>query len=426
MGNGKTHGMDAGVPPGPKDAGVPPKPKDAGTGLAGGVASADKNLGNKAVGSQKQPCQIKVLRAEVVEVSFQSHVKVYHRTDDSIVRAPHWREAQDVKDGAYSKRPAVYLVKSNAKTRDVTVIVRVKESKNITGDGKLMGYLRGRKEALRIEGKFPLSVGEHKVLAQIKELPDGIEWYYGDMTWGLEAASLGKSISLNPTRVEVFVVLDVPKDEIYQSKKGVWVEALRLICEKTGVVGMKESRKAAEKIGRYCHGSHGLKYDADIGMSYFDADAYGGKFSLYAYLRKFLTTVNCYDQAAALQALCGSLGIKLRWLFLQPYGFIKVTNLVGWGKCNNPFFKNPRYNKKKVVARNDPKRSLFGNHAFCGLDVYVLDACAGPHGGEEMRGSYIASSIDDKTTLYSKFPIPYNRPGNFGDLKTPFGLNEVE
>jgi hypothetical protein len=415
MGNGKTQGMDAGVPPGPKDAG-----------LTGGIASANKNLGNKSVASQKQPCQIKVLRAEVVEVAFKSHVKVYHRTDDSIVRAPHWREGLDVKEGAYSKRPAVYLVKTNAKTRDVTVTVRVKESKNITGDGKLMGYLRGRKGELRIEGRCPLSVGEHKVLAQIKELPEGIEWYYGDMAWGLEAAGLGKSISLNNTRVEVFIILDVPKDEIYQNKKGVWVEALRLICEKTGVIGIKEPQKAAEKITRYCHGSHGLKYDAVIGMSHFDADEYGGKFSLYAYLRKFLTTVNCYDQAAALQALCGALGIKLRWLFADPFGFIKVTNLIGWGKCNNPFFRNPTNNKNKIVARNDPKRSLFGNHAFCGLGIYVLDACAGPHCGDEMRGRYLDTSIDDKTNLYSKFPYPYNRRGNFSDIKTTLGLNEVE
>ena len=59
MGNGKTHGMDAGVPPGPKDAG-----------LAGGVTSANKNLGNKSVGSQKQPCPLKdkIKLVELVEV----------------------------------------------------------------------------------------------------------------------------------------------------------------------------------------------------------------------------------------------------------------------------------------------------------------------------------------------------------------------
>jgi hypothetical protein len=49
------------------------------------------------------------------------------------------------------------------------------------------------------------------------------------------------------------------------------------------------------------------------------------------------STVNCYDQAGIVQ-LATCLGVpsdRIKWLFKEPFGYIKETNLVGWGNTNN-------------------------------------------------------------------------------------------
>lgn len=143
---------------------------------------------------------------------------------------------------------------------------------------------------------------------------------------------------------------------------------------------------------------------------------------------RVFTHVNCYDQAAITEiALC--LGVaheQIHWEFHQVYGFIKDTQLVGWGDCNNPYFGNDPDNK---VYSNleDPNREPFRNHAYLswskklmnkaqyeeydtimkplkkyqdyaaaarkfeddnGLELFMIDACAGPHVGDETREKY--------------------------------------
>jgi hypothetical protein len=130
-----------------------------------------------------------------------------------------------------------------------------------------------------------------------------------------------------------------------------------------------------------------------------------------------LPDANCYDQAAALQALAGAVGIKLEWLFLDPFGFIKTTNLLGVGSCNNPFFKSN--STPKVIAQNNPNRTDFGNHAFCELNSKIWDACAGPHVGTEDRQQYLTASIDPTNHL--------SHPGGkITDITSETGITKVE
>ena len=239
------------------------------------------------------------------------------------------------------------------------------------------------------------------------------------MQWTMQLASPLKTVPMNSTLVELFFTLETPI-AVFQNRKGVWAEALRFLCAKANVVGKQTPQAAASAITTYCHGKHGLLYDsAGGGRSRYNVRSKGGEFALENYLLRTRQTANCYDQAAALQALCGSVGIELSWIFLDPYGYINKTNLLGYGDCNNPFFASD--GSPKVVDVNDRQRTPFGNHAFCEREGRILDACAGPHIGTETRGEYVEASIDTTTKLYA----PDWRPGTVADMVLCPGVQGV-
>jgi hypothetical protein len=146
----------------------------------------------------------------------------------------------------------------------------------------------------------------------------------------------------------------------------------------------------------------------------------GGSFELTRYMRREADDCNCYDQAAAIQTLSAALGIALGWRYLSPFGYIKTTQLVGVGWCNNPFFGSDA--SQKVVAVDSPERSAFGNHAFIAdAAELTLDGCAGPHVGEETAFQYLSASIDDTPALYrGRF-----RPGRVHDIVPTAGVRRV-
>lgn len=162
---------------------------------------------------------------------------------------------------------------------------------------------------------------------------------------------------------------------------------------------------------------------------------YGGFFQLSAWLDAFrnfkeqedsLTLVNCYDQAGAVE-VAASLGINynhIAWEFHQTHGYISTdAELVGWGPCNHPYFD--RDPKLKVLGETDPKRKPFTNHAFLSWSpnfnptiqfykvktdpsaftdctMFAIDACAGPHLGNEPRGVWVD-------------PLSYPNPSTYPD-----------
>jgi hypothetical protein len=189
--------------------------------------------------------------------------------------------------------------------------------------------------------------------------------------------------------------------------------------------GTSSVTDAIAKVVRYCHGPHGLYYDSEGGGgSQYNVSRSGGAFDLSGYMVRSKRFANCYDQAAALQALCGAAGIKLSWIYMQPYGFIRRTSLLGYGLCNNPFFRMPAFRAEKLVPLNDPRRTPFGNHAFCGYGGKVLDACAGPHIGNENPEEYVDRSVDSTPSLYpNRF---MSRPGTVADMYDSFlGVTSV-
>ncbi len=161
-------------------------------------------------------------------------------------------------------------------------------------------------------------------------------------------------------------------------------------------------------------------------------------------LRKYLSSINnldqscnCVDMAAVLQLYLKALGIAdVKFSVLQPFGYLKVTGLIGRGFSNNPFYGKSQGEKifgekgVTIVIRENQDRTYFGLHAFCILlekgnskspcdkcchnnlggnrnkiscenekietyECNVLDSCAGPHTGYETMSQYVNNTVDD-------------------------------
>ncbi len=351
------------------------------------------------------PVKVKVpdIMLEIIEVTWKSGIDTAR--NKAKIAAPHWAAGLDAKEEdkpdlqhypTGSQKPGVYLVKS--KKGVDTFEVKIKVTKNSTSEtsGKLLGNLSG----LYFDGKCDLSVGTHTATMKFKELPNVLTHLEGDASWGLEA-NLMSSLLPTKTRLELFVIFDKPMTFYTE---GVWAEALRFVFKKAAVGASAKAEDAIKKITNYCHTVHGMTYDTMQGASNFGSIPIGGYgFKLLNYIKKqgndaaIPNKVNCYDQAAAVQALSGALGAKVDWIFMQPYGFIKTTNLVGVGSCNNPFYKSN--GTAAIVVKSDPKRTAFGNHAYVYLNTKIHDSCAGPHAGTESLRQYLEAAIDAETSI---------------------------
>ena len=368
---------------------------------------------------------IVVFRAEIIEITFvtTTSVSLGEGSSRDTVMSPHWTngEMEDVKDGNFfSKRPAVYLTSETSKVAEIKV--RVVMSENITGNAHLQGNLGPI--SFDGQGEMPTSVGEHLVQVEIMGLPKGLQWVCGDAVWHASIPSMHRDFDLlSQTRLEFFALLDTPPATIYQS--GVWVEALRFLFDKAMVRHIERKVDAASRVVGHCHSSPEVLYDSYKGKSHFGVEHNGGCFKLSDYLDGYSSIcrfVNCYDQAGAVQSLCAALGVSLTWRFLEPFGHILPTNLVGVGVCNNPFFL--RTGTPPMIDPMDPRRIPFGNHAFCSIlisDLRALDACAGPHLGNEPFVEYMMASIDMQPGIY----IPPKVPGRFSDISRERGVNGV-
>lgn len=339
------------------------------------------------------------LEGEVLEIEWLGTLDVAR--DKAKVVAPHWSSGdaapedddpdkkQRWKSG--SKKPAVFDLESGAKPR-LKVKINITRSEQQPGDGTLTGQLG----ALSFEAQCPASAGSHEIELTVKGMPDTVAHFEGDVSWTLSTSASTCALS-HSTRLEMFVVLKKP---LAMYKNGVWAEALRFLFKKASMANLKKEADIAAAITRHCHTTHGMTYDTVEGSSQFGAgQTGGGSFRLMNYMAKAgkkANTVNCYDQAAAIQALAGAMGVKLDWIFLDPYGWIKPTSLVGVGLCNNPFFLSN--GSKKLMGADDADRTGFGNHAFARLGSGILDACAGPHTGNESMRQYLEAAIDGRRT----------------------------
>ncbi|UCH93934.1 MAG: hypothetical protein JSV88_27210 [Candidatus Aminicenantes bacterium] len=187
-------------------------------------------------------------------------------------------------------------------------------------------------------------------------------------------------------------------------------------------------------------------YCISYSTNYFTNNSYNG---ISLKLKEYLLSLNnpdqncsCIDMAAVLQFYLKALGISdVKFSVLGSFGYLKVTDLIGRGFSNNPFYGEIQSDKVfgekgvPVVIQESQWRTNFGTHAFCilpdkGLSpdpgdtdpckncchnmfdgngdkkpcengdtetrkCKVADSCVGPHTGYETMSQYVNNSVDD-------------------------------
>ena len=362
----------------------------------------------------------KYLKARVTKVRFKGTYRACREKKEIDPNDWHWPAGKP--DGyKKSKKAVVYQVKKD-KTPTATVMLKI-DSKGMSGNGKFTGTI-GK---LVFEGQTPLASGEHEVTVTLKEMPEFLHWARGMMTWEIDAGE--RAALAGVTQVELFFVFDDPASTKFFDPDGVWIEALRFIFKEARLEGTKQIKEGLGKVTQGCFALKTNLYEIKNGKRNF-----GGattKFNLAKYMKPAPRQdkaeddfVNCYDQAYAVVVFGGALGVTVGALFLEPFGFLKQTQLVGRGTCNNPFPTDKynaevgRYHARRAVASavgklftealpvltdfllvdaKDPDRSGFGNHMFCEHNTKIYDACAGPAQGAHDRTGYMVNSIDTNT-----------------------------
>jgi hypothetical protein len=360
-----------------------------------------------------QPCPLQaVFEAQVIGVQFLSPVPVSRRgatvgASADPDAALHWKLGLNVHEPNVpnaSMRPAVVLMRTRGESA-MMLRIRVTRSECISSAGEISATLGAL--TLRSTGPCPTSVGVHDVPARIVDLPAGIAWDRGDATWSVQVAPIG-TVALGTTRLEVVTVVNTPA---FFYTQGVSIEVLRMLCGQSGVLGLSATRTIASTLSEFCHGPMQSMYDTVGGASHFNAMGLGASgFRLAAYISPPPAgrerVVNCYDQAAGLTALAGAVGVYLTWKFMEPFGYLATSDLVGVGICNNPFFTTN--GTAPVVDVNAPNRTSFGRHAFtnfpslinsdAGLPQSIGDACAGPARFTGDLRAYVDSAVDQTRT----------------------------
>ncbi|KAI9687114.1 MAG: hypothetical protein M1822_002525 [Bathelium mastoideum] len=229
-----------------------------------------------------------------------------------------------------------------------------------------------------------------------RDVPWGVA---GNVVWRICVIETGQLIGLNSSRLEFYAFS--PKIAPLFPKSLVPIMLLRRF-----VLSRKTWTPDFSWEGYCCSlafHDFAFRYDIWDGRpSYGRVNNDGVYFRLHAYLSNIKAgpkLVNCYDQACIMK-ICLSLSPaidSLEWIFMKPFGFIKTTVLIGRGVCNNPFYGQAGRSKQRLCESNLPTRSKFNNHAFVrvgGADGKIVDACSGPHLGDETLGHFIDASID--------------------------------
>jgi len=369
--------------------------------------------------------KISRVRAEMQSITVNS--RIVPSLNGKSVKVPNWEPGVELNDNGGSKRPGVFEIGSpHSRGLAVDILIDGMEPKD---SGLLVGTPENTNENNHIifSGKIKNCDTVQRVTVLPQPEPGNFNRLLGDIKWHLKFSD-GQVVRIpRTTRMEIYWIFHYPA-KMYH-RRGVWVEVLRLLGQICPVSVTKDD--VIDKVVRYCHARAGVHYDSYYGSCYVTDGGEGGLFKLKAFLDEVMAICNCYDQAGAVQTLLGAVGIRVDWLYMQPFGFINITRLVGRGKCNNPLFLSESgepYVAAKIVPRNYPKRTGFNNHAFCstkkGRRIVVLDACVGPHTGRESEELYVEKSIDTETILYDKEGI--QRPGTKDDIKECPGILHVD
>lgn len=219
---------------------------------------------------------------------------------------------------------------------------------------------------------------------------------------------------------ELFTMLDTPELPWYDTDEHTnpWVIALRDVTNPHAALGQTTLPDAGRLLAIYLFGFKGFTYDTMKGAPHFSEFPDDHVFvRLQDYIRAATKVVNCYDQAAGLASYINLVGGNAQFRFKQPFGFIKAIDIVGIGRCNNPFLKG----RPQVLPSRDITRTKFANHAYPLFGDKIYDACAGPEVGVFTELQYWMKVIDeDACILFDRV-----EGQRVFDFKTPSELDEL-
>ena len=213
-------------------------------------------------------------------------------------------------------------------------------------------------------------------------------------------SSTDEDVEFDRTDHDIYLLWDEPKNPWVpngNSQKNAWVKALDFAIGTAGGQSSNPSQ-ALGAITGYLHTGHGLHYNVMAGAPKY-CDDFGpsgvGDFLLTAYIDKREGYfVNCYDQAAAVCILGRVIGLPVQYLYMAPFGYIQIRNIVGVGPCNNPTYPRSAYPENPIAPEDALDRSRFTNHAFSCLANPIYDACAGPILGYPDLTTYFYHVVD--------------------------------
>lgn len=232
----------------------------------------------------------------------------------------------------------------------------------------------------------------------------------------------------------VYTVLAAPSTPWYvTASTEPWTTALDFLTDTVNLKGKTSVTDAAAAITQYLFASYGLRYDTFGGAPKYVLGYAGGDISSPVYnLTSFLVkgngaVVNCYDMAGSVTSLSNLIGATAAYRYMQPFGYVTTSPLIGRGNSNNPFYGNPAANYNQAVSPpstcsqdrvkqfpaapgfppgaappNVGYRSSFGNHAFVVLGGNVYDATSTPWVGTTTIANYVTGDID---TTQDQAPI---------------------
>ncbi|RHZ46472.1 uncharacterized protein CDV56_103385 [Aspergillus thermomutatus] len=225
----------------------------------------------------------------------------------------------------------------------------------------------------------------------------------GDMTWQVVLQPKKQAVETSATtRIEIYAVTNETTDAQFFKTTSVPIGLLRRVVLRT-------TGNYVAFLADTLFRDFGYLYDAlgslPSGTAFGTASS-GGNLQITKWAKRansgYPQFLVCYDTAALAQVGLAfySGNVAYAWVYMDPFGYINDTQLIGWGQCNSPFFKDPEDKFKQDI--NDVSRQGFGNHAFVAVPRTnaIIDSCCGPHIGNEDLNSFISQSVDTKTALY--------------------------
>jgi hypothetical protein len=339
---------------------------------------------------------------------------------------PLWQQVDEGGGKASTLRPAAFLL-NQPDAAVLTVTVRIRSH-----DGDEDFFLEGLygSHNPRLFYGIPIEKNREKKEIVFKVTPLYIPGGFFKMSgqglhWRISRNRTGEFKELGSVELEIYWLYGDPYDYF---QKGIPVEILREIaraCKFNRRIkhnqfdhenrtikpndlsqGVSAKEWVVEQVVKHCFNRNPPRFNIWGGQSQFTVST--GQFLKTLLINQYLNAkndsnalCNCIDQAGVLQYYLKAIGIEeVRVYPMDRFGYLKKTQLVGWGDCNNPYFGNAAgcAEGKPVVDENCADRTFFKNHHICLIKLNnewrVLDSCIGPHTGSEDKYQYLENARD--------------------------------